>query len=332
MSIPEKHYLPGIDFLKFILAVLIISAHCQLFAEYPNIQQYWSCLTAIAVPLFFGISSYLFFRKIYSLPADKSHRSKFLHTIKRLVILFSCWYVLMLPMTYFRFYSVATWKEYIFAIVLSCCFNGYWFIKALIINTTILYLCRRTKALVVCSVIALAIYFYCAYNYVYHYNPLLESYHPYYSFYYHTAYFCCGALLARFQDRLRFQQWPSAGLIMVWIMLFLLATVSPISPFYRLVSFCMLFPVFYKMDYLFAPTTHKTMRHLSIILYMVQFMLIWLYNGACDLWLDNQSTTYVVLQRSIVRFLVVTAISILTGLAILKLEQKPRLAFLRYLH
>jgi peptidoglycan/LPS O-acetylase OafA/YrhL len=145
MNEQEKQYFPGLDLLKFILALLIISAHCHLFSEFPSGEHWWGRFTAIAIPLFFGISSYLFFRKVYNLPVAKSPQSQIYHTVKRLAILFSCWYLLMLPVTYFRFYSVATWKETVFAIFLSCCFNGYWFIKALIINTTILFLVAEPR-------------------------------------------------------------------------------------------------------------------------------------------------------------------------------------------
>ena len=74
------------------------------------------------------------------------------------------------------------------------------------------------------------------------------------------------------------------------------------------------------------------MRDMSIILYMVQFVLIWLYDGACDLWLRPDSMAYGILQYSITRFLVVASVSVLIAWLILKYEKHPRLAFLHYLH
>jgi len=325
-------YHPGLDLLKFILAILIISAHCQLFIEFPIVRGRWSSFTAIAVPLFFGISSYLFFRKIFDVARDSDTKSLLIHSIKRLSILFLSWYVLMIPMTYFRFYSVATLKETIFAIFLSCCFNGYWFIKALIINTAILYFCRGKKTLILCSTIALSIYLYCAYNYIYHYNPFLESLHPYYSFYYHTAYFCCGALFARYQNQLQFWKWRSDLLIILWVILYFFTLNSFFDPIYRLVSFVFLFPVFFKQKAFFSESVYKRLRNMSIILYMVQFVLIWLYNGACELWLNSSSIGYGVLQFSIVRFLLILIATVFIAWAVLTLEKKNCFAFLRYLH
>ena len=76
----------------------------------------------------------------------------------------------------------------------------------------------------------------------------------------------------------------------------------------------------------------KTMRNMSIILYMVQFILIWLYDGACDRWLGSESIQYSVLQFSVVRFLVVLSIAIAIARMILALERMPKMGFLKYLH
>lgn len=332
MNSTQKQYLPGLDLLKFILAVLIISGHCQLFLEHPSLQQWWGHLTSIAVPIFFGISSFLFFRKVYSAPNASNTSPILTHSIKRLAILFVCWYVLMIPMTYFQFFSVATMKETIFAFFLSCSMRGYWFIKALIINTIILYFFRKKKALKLCTIIALIVYFYCAYNYVYHFNPLLEGIHPYYSFYYHTAYFCCGALFARYYRLLHFEEWNSNILVFAWFVSFVLSQFSFFDPIFRLVSFVLLFPVFHKQKALISTNTYKNLRNMSIILYMVHFSLIWMYNGACERWLASDSVAYNILQYSITRFIVITAVSISIAWLILTLEKRPRSSFLQYFH
>jgi hypothetical protein len=93
----------------------------------------------------------------------------------------------------------------------------------------------------------------------------------------------------------------------------------------------LIFPVFERMD-LECGGRLKTMRSMSIILYMVQFVLIWLYDGACDRWLEAESIQYSVLQFSVVRFLVVLSISIAIAWAIVELEKRPKMGFLKYLH
>ena len=327
MNTTQKQYLPGLDLLKFILAILIVSGHCQLFVEFPTIQQWWGHLTSIAVPLFFCISSFLFFRKIYSVPEDSNTRPILIHSIKRLTILFLCWYVLMIPMTYFEFYSVATLKEVIFAFFLSCSLRGYWFIKALIINTIILYCCRKKNALILCTIIALIVYFYCSYNYIYHYNPILEGFHPYYSFYYHTIAFCIGALFAR----IKFVYVSNIILLFMWMVALTLCYLDWMDPIFRIISICFIFPVFLRL-YIRRISSErlKTLRNMSVILYMVQFLLIWLYNSGCNSFLGTESKLFYFLLFSLIRFVIVLAIAV--GIATWILKNEPRHKWLKYLY
>ena len=327
MSTTTNQYLQGLDLLKFVLAILIVSGHCQLFMEFPPLHKWWGHITSIAVPIFFGISSYLFFRKVYSFPKETETRPFLSHSVKRLIILFVCWYVLMIPMTYFQFFSVATVKETIFAFLLSCSLRGYWFIKALIINTIIIYFFRKTKALIICTIISLVIYLYCAFNYIYHFNPTLENIHPYYSFYYHTIAFCIGALLAKF----KFRTFSANLLLLLWLFALLLCHFEWMDPFFRIISVCLILPFFIRLNILTISTKRLiSMRNMSTILYMVQFLLIWLYDGGCNLFKDTSSELFHFSQFSIVRFVVVLFIAISIALLILKGESRYK--WLKYLH
>ena len=327
MNSLQKQYLPGLDLLKFILAIMIVSGHCWLFEEFPTIQRWWGHFTSVAVPLFFSISSFFFFRKVYSVSEGVDTYPVLVHSIKRLIILFGCWYLLMIPMTYCRFYSVATLKETIFAILLSCCFNGYWFIKALIINTVILYFCRKTKGLIICTIFAFGIYFYCAYNYIYHYNPALESFHPYYSFYYHTISFCIGAWLVKIKEF----KISNAVLFLSWILAFILCYFEWMDPLFRIVSIFLIFPIFLKFTPKgINPLQLKEMRGMSIIFYMVQFVLIWLYDGACKFCIDTDTHLFQILQFSVTRFIIVLSVAV--GISLLILRNETEYKWLRYLH
>lgn len=315
VMLKEKEYYPGLDLLKFILAILIVSGHCRLFEEFPTIYQWWGHIDAVAVPLFFAISSFLFFRKVYSMPLEEDTNRVLYKSIKRLAILFVIWYVLMLPMTYFKFFSVATLKETIFAIFFSCCFNGYWFIKALLINTVIVFYFRRKNSLVICTIIAAALYFYCSFNYIFHYNSYIVSLRPYYSFFYHLLPFCLGAWLAKIRD----YKIPNIAFILMWIMALLLCHYKWMDPVYRIVSVLFIFPVFARMriEHL-SPSTLKNLRYTSTILYMVQFFLIWIYDGAG------------ISQLSLVRFVVVLSLALLFSYLIIYSSSRHK--WLRYLY
>lgn len=324
----NKTYFAGLDLLKFILAIMIIAAHCSLFEEFTDVKVLADRLFSIAVPLFFAMSAFFFIRKIDSLKeCDK--RIQLNKTIKRLIILFGIWYVLMLPMTWFKWWSIATFKETVYALFLSCTLNGYWFIKALIINTAILFLCRGRSIMLLLAAVSFAVYLLFAYNYLFHYLPI--DFSPYYSFYYHTSYFCVGAIMARYYDKISLFGLSTLTLVGLWVVLYILTSYLPIDPLFRFFSIVLIFPVFERMD-LKCNERLKTMRSMSIILYMVQFVLIWLYEGASDRWLDSESIQYSVLHFSVVRFLVVSLVAIAIAWVILELEKRPKMGLLKYLH
>ncbi|MBO4821136.1 MAG: acyltransferase family protein [Prevotella sp.] len=319
----------GVDLLKFILSIMIIAAHTNLLGEYGTLAKFREILTSIAVPMFFAISSFFFYRKIESTSKGESPLPILKKSVVRLTILFGSWYMMMLPMTYICFFSIATWKEVVFALLFSCCFTGYWFIKALLINTLLIYLFRKSKALLMFSFVALIINLYCSYNYIYHFNIKLFDFHPYYSFYYHMAYFCLGALFAKYQNAFNFSKRHKTLLIVIWSTLFIMTFSYKTGPILRLLSFPLLFPIFLHLNLTPNPK-YRTMRDMSIILYMVQFILIRLYNGACHAFLHKSSYLLQIFQFSIVRFIIVLLTAL--GVAILIIRYETRYKLLKYLH
>ena len=87
--------MPGLDVLKYVMALLIIAGHSNLFEEWGSLYAAFAHITEIAVPTFFAISAYLFFSKLEAMPNDANNIFK--HTMRRLMIFFVIWYVLMLP-------------------------------------------------------------------------------------------------------------------------------------------------------------------------------------------------------------------------------------------
>ncbi len=233
----------------------------------------------------------------------------------------------MLPMTYFNFFSVATLKETIFAILLSCTFNGYWFIKALLLNTVIFFFCRRGAALWICIVLSWIIYLCFSYNYIFHFFDY--PYHPYYSFYYHMGYFSVGVLLAKYGKRIVNGR-HTIPLVVFWLVLFVVDYLfAPFSPIFRILSIPIVFILFYQLN-LKEGRQYKTLREMSIILYMVQFVLIWIYDLCCNSFLDTTSVLFQTLQWSVMKSLVILSIAILMSVGILRFGDKCRV--LKYLY
>lgn len=195
-----REYHPGLDILKFIMALFIIGSHTSLLCEFEVVHTFLLHVFDIAVPTFFTISAFLFYNKIDGLSEVDSIKV-FNHTLKRLIVFYVIWWILMLPMSLSTFFSIANIKEIIFAVVLQSTFGGYWFIKALIINTVLLFICRNGIRFYVFSFLSISIYLFLAYNYKYHYIELPFS--PYFSFFYQTVYFALGAILVKLMKNKR---------------------------------------------------------------------------------------------------------------------------------
>lgn len=313
----ELRYYPWLDVLKYFMATLIIMGHTDIFEEWPVIFEGLTHVTEIAVPVFFSASAFLFFRKLETSP-ETEHRSIVFHSIKRLCIFFAVWYVLMLPLSIPDFFMKANWKELLFVIPFRCAFWGYWFIKALIINTVILFICRKKRALIICAVLSSLIYLFFGYDYVY--GEIGQTLHPYYTFFYHLYAFVFGALVARYLNRI--PSWMQNPGILLATTLALMA--MGFFPWFRVIS-KLLYPV---VLLLFAMNINKpikgevckVLRAMSILYYVIQFAVIAGYKA-----LFPESS-------SIIRFLIVFGICTLISMLIVTLEQKRSFSFLKYTH
>lgn len=309
-------YLPSLDLLKLIMAILIVAAHCEMFIEWATIYDAFAHITEMAVPTFFCISAYLFFKKIIDKPENE--KQIFSQTIKRLIIFFGVWYILMLPYSLTHFFQNANIKEIIYVIPFNCAFWGYWFIKALIFNTTIVYFIRGRKSLIIGGIIASIIYLFFGFDYIH--GHLGEILHPYYTFYYHTYSFVFGALIARYQEQIPSILMNKKNLL---ISLFLTLILSSI-PDFRVIA-KLLYPVILLLIALnwslnIEPKLSKRIRIFSILFYVMQFIFIFMYNGI----VEN--------SHSFIRFTVVMFIITSLSFIITELEGKKGLNYLKYLH
>ena len=327
ISAENRTYYKGFDVLKFGLAILIVAAHTRLFEEFPIFHYYFGIFCSCAIPTFFAVSSFLFMKRL-SLANNKADAKRvLLKTVKRLLCIFGIWYLIMLPMSYARFWETATLKESIYALLFSCSFNGYWFFKALIINTIILYFSRKDKALACLSIFSLLVYLFWAYNYHYHY--IKWSISPYYSFYYHVFPFCLGALYAKKQWMLKFSV---PVLITLFIACVILASIKELNPVGRILYPVILLPLFSRLRFEYIATeTCRKFRQWSILFYVMQFVLIWM----CDIAVSNYLTDYDALRFfdfSIVRFGLVTMLLFIFSRIFLYFEETKNISYLKYIH
>ena len=131
MSAPASRTYHSIDILKVVAALLMVAIHARPFVgnTYPL---YISLFSRMAVPVFFVVSAFFFFRK-------KPDTAQLKHYVRRMGWLYAFWFVVE---AYFTidgvFFShdrsvLESLSHFICGFFLNSTFSGSWFIMALII-------------------------------------------------------------------------------------------------------------------------------------------------------------------------------------------------------
>ncbi len=144
----RKNY-PLIDIVKFICAIIIVFLHTEIFLSVSPALQMAARNTVftIAVPFFFTMSSYFFFKKLKK--ADNGEHNKvFWATEKRVIILY-----LIYSAVYFPF-VLSSWLkggitldkvlDYIYQFFVSGSFSTIWYLLATIVGLALAYVTYKT--------------------------------------------------------------------------------------------------------------------------------------------------------------------------------------------
>lgn len=132
----------GIDLMKFIMAIVIVSIHAQL---YTVLGQWYLVFQDHAVPLFFVFSSFFFFKKIRHAGSWKEQWNSLMHFEKRINLLYLFWIIALMPAILYWWHSeylhlplvdlpLQFVKEYFF----GSQFGAAWFLGSLIVATPII--------------------------------------------------------------------------------------------------------------------------------------------------------------------------------------------------
>lgn len=148
---PQKQIF-GFDLLKFVMAFFIVAIHTN-FADAVSISNYYAgkallVLQELGVPVFFAISSMLFFRKCGQATCYSENSRCYLHFIKRLTLVYGVYFVLLLPLIirnkgYLTMDFLTFLSEFAKDLFLRYTFSGSWFLSALVMATTIVYLLSK---------------------------------------------------------------------------------------------------------------------------------------------------------------------------------------------
>lgn len=132
----------NIDILKYIMSIMIVILHLEWFLDSPVLR--------CAVPVFFIISSFLFFNKIKNSSAADSKvalRKLTVRTIK----LYLFWFIVLLPITLALHIHIGDLRQYLIYFPLNLILDGVfpasWYFAAYIIGIHIVYHLRNFPVL-----------------------------------------------------------------------------------------------------------------------------------------------------------------------------------------
>lgn len=165
-----KKTFPAIDAAKLVMAVLVVTIHRPLFRQdYPN-YLLSSAIAGVAVPFFFAVAGFLFFRRL-----DRNSARPV--TVwgqyeKRLLLLYVLYTILYLPCIFVKNHTGHYGEVTLGSVVgesvllvqkffLSASFVHFWYMSALILGVAILFgmtrICRNKWAVLVFGAVVYAL-------------------------------------------------------------------------------------------------------------------------------------------------------------------------------
>lgn len=276
-----KKVISGLDVLKFIMAIFIVNIHLKpLRYASVEVQTVVGTLSSIAVPAFFTISSFLFFRKVTNEKFE--FNGILLHFCKRLMILYLFWCVIWSPIVYlqkdylhdFNIFSILYLvKDFFFASV----FDASWFLGALLVGVPLVYVLTRWMKTRLFWIIPLGVY---AFIVLHKYYPdLWQTVNGWYiehvcrggmnlSFPMGLVWISLGYLLSRQRAINVFTQWKGTYLwIISLVAIFTLNRYVPVLGPVGTVA--LIFIAAYNWQLPENPALYKRLRTYSILFYVI---------------------------------------------------------------
>lgn len=321
----EKRYIAGFDILKFLMAFVIVSLHAGVSRELGRpFGQFCLNFQNLAVPVFFVLSSVLFFNKLFS--SQQQDPKAIWRYERRLLILYLIWSVIMIPVTlslhHYQAQGIAGILYWLKDFFFDYTFYASWFFGALLVGMPLVFLLRNYPWVLLVLVLALYIVFT-----FYSQLPLwavspFEWYHqhlgtPSRSFLFGAIWIGVGCLICKW----RLLHIVNQGAIYKWgWILFIGLIVSCLFKPLQIVGVLSILILFFVLDSSkFNLTAWVFLRKCSIIIYCVHYVLIHL------LWQLHIENAFLV-------FFLAGAISFTVASIVVGLSNKKPFGFLKYLY
>lgn len=302
-----QEQLPGLDVLKFCMALLVVSIHTHLFKEYEWLS--FAFCPGFAVPVFFVVSSYLYFRK------PVVNLQTLSHYVRRLAVFYVFWFVLLLPCTI----AIQKWRAHFDWVSFSKClflgstFRGSYFIMALMIGVPVVQLLRK------CLHPLAALFATFAAHAIFQYHWGMDVLWGSHSFLPFLLWIQVGSLLASVS---RWRGETTWARLIALPVLYAGMRVPALLPFARAAFTVALFSVFLDCPITFRPA-YVTLRKMSILIFVTHFV----FADAVHLLAASRLPA---LGNSLIQFPVVLGCAALLSWCILKLQTKRFFGWLKY--
>ncbi|QDJ23960.1 acyltransferase family protein [Pediococcus pentosaceus] len=219
------------DIMKAIMALMITVIHIVALNKLGILGIFMFPILRTAVPLFFMISSYLFFSRINLIKSYEEQKNYLHKAIKRNLQLYLLWFIILSPITfYIRDYfkngllngvSILIWN-----FIAGSTFIASWYIMALVIGLiTVFYLTKKfnNKSVIILSIL---IYIFCVLTSNYGNLPVMQMTHgllsywtPYNSFTAGIIWIVAGKIFAENENIFYFGATKQKIIIVIMIVL-----------------------------------------------------------------------------------------------------------------
>lgn len=328
----KRKVVPGLDILKFIMALLIVAIHSEAVNNFPIVYEVTNPVMMSAVPMFFVISAFLLFRKIrQSQLSGQQEREILLHFTWRLFLLYSFWMVVQFPLViHTRHYLSMSFIEFIYNFLLDIAFrstfHGAWFFSALVVGTWLIYFASKMLKDKTIWILPLFVALY-----IYHADELSVQYQAFWFWYQENVinpqnsflvslfWISAGFILANPDiiekiENLR-NNYVMGGLFgIAWLLSIMLLDL-------RVIMVLPLFVLFYNWN-LESKPVYKMMRQSSILIFTLHFIFIGIFRMICP--------NVELLQHGLFLYGVLVLLCLLSSVVILRLKNFKIFSWLKY--
>lgn len=326
----KKQY-NGLDLLKFVMALMVVMIHVKPNVHSEILTVLFKPLLSIAVPMFFLISSVLFFNKF------KGGLIGIINYCKRIGILYLSWLVIdswyiVVRKPYFDLDWMSGFSEFFKDLVFGTTFPGSWYLSASVMGLLLVYSLSRVFNKYIVFLITLLVALYVSYvrllpefmkiPYEWYAANLREEVSL--SFPAQMIWISLGQILSLWLVKIENKKCILMPLsIGIFVGTFILFEIFP-SFLFRLVMVLALFTFCFLIN-LQENKIYKRLRNYSILMFFFHFSIAGKMRHFCGFVGDSLATNWLY-------YILVVIISIAFAEIILRLEKYKYLKFLRYTH